>query len=42
LGVTQEAYADYKKALELEPTLTLASQRLANFVVTQAPVSPPN
>ena len=40
LGRYQEAYADYKKALELEPTLTLASQRLANFVVT--PVSPPN
>jgi tetratricopeptide (TPR) repeat protein len=39
LGRYQEAYADYKKALALEPNFTLASERLTNFVVT--PVSPP-
>ena len=41
LGRYREAYYDYKKALELEPTFTLASQRLTNFVVTPAPASPP-
>ena len=39
LGRYREAYYDYKKALELEPTFTPASQRLASFVVTPAPAS---
>jgi tetratricopeptide (TPR) repeat protein len=41
LGRFREAYYDYKKALELEPTFAPASQRLTNFVVTPSPASPP-
>jgi len=41
LGRHREAYYDYRKALELEPTFTPASERLANFVVSQAPAVQP-
>ncbi|MBV9548168.1 MAG: tetratricopeptide repeat protein [Alphaproteobacteria bacterium] len=36
LGRYKEAYGDYKKALEIEPGFTLASERLKDFVVTPA------
>ena len=36
-GRYKEAYYDYKKALELEPDFTLASDRLKYFVVTTTP-----
>jgi len=39
LGRYRDAYYDYRKALELDPNFTLASERLAHFVVTPAPVS---
>jgi tetratricopeptide (TPR) repeat protein len=37
LGRYKEAYFDYKKALELEPNFSLASERLKDFTVTTAP-----
>jgi tetratricopeptide (TPR) repeat protein len=37
MGRYKEAYYDYKKALELEPGFTLASERLKDFTVTTAP-----
>jgi tetratricopeptide (TPR) repeat protein len=37
LGRYREAYYDYKKAVELEPGFTLASERLKDFTVTRAP-----
>jgi tetratricopeptide (TPR) repeat protein len=40
LGRYKEAYYDYKKALELEPNFTLASERLKDFTVTTAPARP--
>ena len=40
-GRYKEAYYDYKKALELEPDFTLASDRLKDFVVTRTPASVP-
>jgi tetratricopeptide (TPR) repeat protein len=36
LGRYREAYDDYRKALEIEPTFSLASERLKDFVVTPA------
>ena len=41
LGRFKEAYFDYKKALEIEPGFTLASDRLKDFVVTPIPVNRP-
>ncbi len=40
LGRYKEAYYDYKKALEIEPGFTLASDRLKDFVVTTVPAKP--
>ncbi len=40
MGRYQEAYNDYKHALELEPDLTKASERLKQFIVTTTPGSP--
>ncbi len=37
LGRYREAYADYRKALEYDPSFTLASERLKDFIVTRAP-----
>lgn len=42
LGRYQEAYHDYKKALEIEPSFSLASERLKDFVVTPAPAKQPS
>jgi tetratricopeptide (TPR) repeat protein len=42
LGRYQEAYRDYKKALEIEPNLTLASDRLKDFTVTTTPADRPS
>jgi len=39
MGRYQEAYNDYKHALELEPNLTKASERLKDFIVTTTPGS---
>jgi tetratricopeptide (TPR) repeat protein len=41
LGRFKEAYYDYKKALELEPSFTMASERLKDFTVTRTPVPKP-
>lgn len=41
LGRYKEAYSDYKKALEIEPGFTLASDRLKDFTVTTAPAGNP-
>lgn len=41
LGRYQEAYYDYKKALEIEPDFSLASERLKDFVVTTTPANHP-
>jgi len=40
LGRYKEAYYDYKKALEIEPNFTLASDRLKDFTVTTVPARP--
>jgi len=40
LGRYKEAYYDYKKALEIEPNFTLASERLKDFTVTTVPARP--
>jgi tetratricopeptide (TPR) repeat protein len=37
LGRYQEAYSDYKKALEIEPNFPQASEQLKRFVVTKVP-----
>jgi len=37
LGRYKEAYADYKKALEIEPNFSMASERLKDFTVTTVP-----
>jgi tetratricopeptide (TPR) repeat protein len=42
LGRYKEAYYDYKKALEIEPNFTMASERLKDFTVTRAPVPRPS
>jgi lipoprotein NlpI len=42
LGRYKEAYYDYKKVLELEPTFTMASERLKDFIVTRAPAKAPS
>jgi tetratricopeptide (TPR) repeat protein len=41
MGHYKEAYYDYKKALELEPNFTQASERLKDFVVTRVPKKTP-
>lgn len=41
LGRYKEAYYDYKKALEIEPGFSLASERLKDFTVTIIPASHP-
>jgi tetratricopeptide (TPR) repeat protein len=41
LGRYKEAYHDYKKALEIEPNFSLASERLKDFVVTTIPANHP-
>jgi tetratricopeptide (TPR) repeat protein len=41
MGKYKEAYYDYKKVLELEPTFTQASERLKDFIVTRAPAQKP-
>lgn len=41
LGRYKEAYTDYKKALEIEPDFTLASERLKDFTVTTIPAKAP-
>ena len=40
LGQITESYHDYKKALEIAPDFTLASEQLKNFVVTRKPAIP--
>ncbi len=40
-GKMKEAYFDYKKALELEPRFTPASDRLKDFTVTTVPAAKP-
>jgi tetratricopeptide (TPR) repeat protein len=42
LGRFKEAYYDYKKALEIEPNFTMASERLKDFTVTRTPVPRPS
>lgn len=37
LGRATESYYDFKKALEIAPEFTLASEQLKNFVVTRKP-----
>ena len=37
LGKAPESYHDFKKALEIAPDFTLASEQLKNFVVTRVP-----
>lgn len=37
LGQIPESYHDFKKALEIAPDFTLASEQLKNFVVTRKP-----
>ena len=37
MGKFKEAYYDYKKALEIDPSFTMASEHLKDFVVTRAP-----
>ncbi|HXS06936.1 MAG TPA: tetratricopeptide repeat protein [Rhizomicrobium sp.] len=37
LGRVTESYHDFKKALEIAPDFTLASEQLKNFVVTRVP-----
>jgi len=41
LGRYKEAYYDYKKALELEPSFKMASERLKDFTVTRKPAQAP-
>jgi len=41
LGRYKEAYYDYKKALELEPSFKMASERLKDFTVTRTPAQSP-
>jgi tetratricopeptide (TPR) repeat protein len=41
MGHYKEAYYDYKKALELAPNFTQASERLKDFVVTRIPNKTP-
>jgi hypothetical protein len=37
LGRYKEAYYDYKKVLELEPSFAIASERLKDFTVIRVP-----
>lgn len=37
MGRYKEAYYDYKKVLEIDPSFTQASERLKDFVVTRVP-----
>jgi hypothetical protein len=37
LGRVTESYHDFKKALEIAPDFTPASEQLKNFVVTRVP-----
>jgi len=39
MGRYKEAYYDYKKVLEIEPTFAAASERLKDFVVTRTPAN---
>ena len=39
LGHYKEAYFDYKKVLELEPTFQQAEERLKDFTVVRKPAS---
>ncbi len=41
MGRYKEAYYDYKKALEIEPNFTMASERLKDFTVTRVPAQKP-
>ncbi len=41
MGRYKESYYDYKKALELEPGYTQASERLKDFTVTTVPAKSP-
>ena len=42
MGRNKEAYYDYKKVLELEPSFTQASERLKDFTVTRVPARNPS
>jgi tetratricopeptide (TPR) repeat protein len=42
MGKYKEAYFDYKKVLELEPSFTQASERLKDFIVTRVPAKAPS
>jgi tetratricopeptide (TPR) repeat protein len=37
MGKFKEAYFDYKKALEIDPSFAMAAEHLKDFVVTRAP-----
>ena len=41
LGRFKEAYYDYKKVLEIEPSFKMASERLKDFTVTRTPARVP-
>ena len=41
LGQFKEAYFDYKKAVELEPSFGAAEERLKDFTVTKVPAKTP-
>lgn len=41
LGRYKEAYYDYKKAVELEPSFAAAEERLKDFTVTKVPAKTP-
>ena len=41
LGRFKEAYYDYKKALEIEPSFKMAGERLKDFTVTRTPARVP-
>jgi tetratricopeptide (TPR) repeat protein len=41
LGQFKEAYYDYKKAVELEPSFAAAEERLKDFTVTRVPAKSP-
>ena len=41
LGQYKEAYYDYKKSVELEPSFAAAEERLKDFTVTKAPAKAP-
>lgn len=42
MGRFKEAYYDYKKVLEIDPTFAAASERLKDFIVTRTPPNTPS